>query len=1221
MLTTTAWAQFPQIWKYTQSDKSFLGNMSDNGQWLLTAGTSQNPAVGRLINVGTKKITELNSNADIVTVTNDVTNDGKIVVGSYDGDAAFWSATTKKWTKLPLPALAANGSDVEAVTPDGRYAVGECSYNTYSRNSVFWDLQNQKVIETPNLPDISYNGYNQVDFRGISPDGKTIWGHTSYFDFLYNVEKATFTLIGFKVEPNNAVVSKFENYVEFNVSNVSNNFKYMSGNATYYIEGDKEDFSADVQYYYPFVYNTETDELHIFEDDFALGNYCSAVSDEGVPFVGTPYSNPYRDWSVYTGKYWVTFDNIMKQLYNIDIKKQYSFDNTGTFSGIASDNQTMVACPDYWAGTGAYICKLPKPLKEVLSNVKVLGSYTATPTAGVETSSLSTVNLAFDRKIVNAASTKANTAMLEDEDENVIAKSIRFKSDGVSLDIAFRNTTLEEGKKYYVHIPADAIQMEADAEQTNDDIYIEYVGRRQGAVKMVSVSPEEGTSLARVNVNTNPIVLTFDTDIKIDLKETRKALIYRNDETEPYAKLNFYYGDKRVVLAPGTTVNLLKGNTFRIVVPAGIITDQGGNGANEEISFKYEGGYEREISADDENIFFNCFDKQDLYTAFMLYDGDKNVPTADMKAWGFTKSQPWWIARTDNTSSNYAGVSHSMYSPAGQSEDWLSTHQLYIPDANCTLEFQSQSYLKTANDYLKVYVWPCDRVYNSLTQDVVDKIKSEGVLVYNEKQDPGKEEEALEGDWKENTVSLAQFAGKDVYVAFLNDNNNQSAVFIDSVAVKHNMNIMVGLDVEESVVGEESLPMKGVIIGNNKNKAYQDITLTLKDEAGAVVDQKVLNNQDLSLGKRNKFEFDKPLPLKKGVTNRFSVEVSSDGETFTSSGKVNNLMFSPKKRVLVEEFTGRDCPNCPLGILGIEKLEQRFGDQVIPVALHGYTGDPLMGSLNSYCAYLNFSGAPSANINRKSITYPAVTYSKDGGQYDFYFSAKEFEQATGLETDPLWQDVVEDELTTPAISEVSAQFKYDEETNKFVVPFEVKYALNATSQNINVMGMLLEDNVNNVYQQNSMGGYKSDALGEWGAGGKYSASYVTSYLCQDVCHEVIGDTYTGFTGLLPQDIEAGKSYTGSFSVDVPLAVANINNCKMVVVLIDANTSKVVNAVCVPLNGADTGVKGITTNDNNGIVKVYNMQGMLVRKAATQAAATKGLHGLYIVNGQKMLLKK
>lgn len=1220
LLTVSAWAQFPQIWKYTQSDKSFFQKMSDNGQWMVTGGTTNNPAKARLINLGTKKTSELNLNDDIKTATYDVTNDGKIVVGSYDRKPAYWDAKNNKWVMLATPAVTMDNGWANAVTPDGRYAVGKVSYHDFQYNSVFWDLKNNTVIETPNLPDISYQGWNQIDFRGISPDGKKIWGHTSYFDFVYDVEKATFNLVGFKVEDGGKVVSKYDNYVEFYVNNISNNFKYFAGNALYYVAGKDESGADDVDFSYPFVYNTETDEVTIYTDDFAVGNLGCNVSNDGLLFIASPYGNAYRDWSVNTGKYWVSFDNIMKQLYSIDFKKQYEFSNTGTFGGIADDNQTTYACPDYWGGDGSYICKWPKPIRDVLATVKVLGSYTATPTEGCETSALSTVNLAFDRKIVNTSSSKSNTAILEDEDENVVARSIRFKADGVNLDIAFRNKELEEGKTYYVHIPANAIQMENDAEQTNADIYVEYKGRHQGPVKLVNVNPEAGGSMSRINVNTNPIVLTFDTDIKMDLKETRKALVYRGDETEPYAQLNFYYGDKRVVLAPGTAINLLKDNMYRIVVPAGVITDQGGNGANEEITITYQGAYEREISTDNENIFFNCFDNQDLYTAFMLFDGDKNIPTADMKSWGFTKSQPWWIARSDRDTKNYAGVSHSMYSPAGQSDDWLSTHQLYIPDANCTLEFQSQSYLKSANDYLKVYVWPCDRVYNSLTQDVVNKIKEEGVLVYNEKQDPGKEEESLEGDWKQNTVSLAQFAGKDVYVAFLNDNKNQSAVFIDSVTVKHNMHLLLGMDVEESVVDQNSITMKGVIVGNNKDKTYQDVTLTLKDEEGKVVDQKVLKNQNLSLGVRNKFEFDKQMPLKSGAINRYSVELSSEGESFTTTGKINNLLFAPKMHAVVEEFTGRDCPNCPLGILGMEKLEQRFGDQVIPVAIHGYTGDPLVGNLSGYCAYLGFSGAPSANINRKSVTYPAVTSQVQEGQYEFYFSAKELEMATGLTTDPLWQDVVEEELSSPAISEVSAKFYYDEAENKFVAPFEVKYALNATGQNVNIMGLVLEDNVNNVYQQNSMGGYTSSALGEWGNGGKYSGTYVTNYLCQDVCRDIIGDTYTGTGGLIPQSVEAGKAYTGTLSIAASSQIADINNCKMVVLMIDANTGKVINAVCAPLTANDpSGIHDVSA-DAKGETRVYNMQGMLVRKGTAKATATQGLHGLYIVNGKKVILK-
>lgn len=1221
MTTASAWAQLPQIWKYANSDMSFLGKMSDNGKWIVTEGTTQNPATATLINVSTKKTQILNSNSDIITTTADVTNDGNIVVGSYDGKAAYWSAKTKQWTMLPTRGTT-DESKVKAVTPDGKYAVGVCISQTYYRNSAFWDLQTNRLIDTPNLPDIAYNDFDQIDFRGISPDGKKIWGHTATFDFVYDVEKAEFKLVGYSVANDGLVMPKYERYETVQVNSTSNNFKYFAGNAYYFIpnEDGGEETGEGIQYWTPFVYDVEKDEITFYDDDFAKGNLCNVVSNDGLPFLSSPYGNYYRDWSVYTGKYWVSFENIMKQLYNISFKTQYGYDNTGTFYGIADDNQTTVANPDFYGGDGGYICKWPKPLNEILAKVKVLGSYTASPTEGIETSALNDVTLTFDRNIETTLSSKSSTALLEDGEGNVIAKSIRFKTDGNTLSIAFKNVALDAGESFYVHIPADAIQMANDPEQTNADIYVEYMGRENSPVQLEKVNPVDGGDVAKVDVNTSPITLTFNTDVKIDMKETRKAIVYRNDETEPYAQLNFYFGDQRVVLAPSIAINLIKGDKYRIVVPAGIITDQGGNGGNEEITITYNGAYEREISAANENIFFNDFQNSDLYSAFMLYDGDRNVPTAAMKSWGFTKSQPWWLVKTSSSSDNYAVASHSMYSPAGQSDDWMSTHQLYIPDENCTLEFQSQSYLKGANDRLKVYVWPCNRVYNSLTQDVVAAIKEEGTLVFDEAQNPGKSEEELEGDWKQNIVSLKEFAGQDVYVAFLNDNNNQSAVFVDSVIVKHNMNILVGVDVDETVVNKASVPMKGIIVGNNKSKVYDNITLTLKDEDGKVIEKKELKNQNLAKNVRKEFEFDAQLPLKSGVINRYTIEVSSDGETFSTSGRINNLKFAPQKHVLVEEFTGRDCPNCPLGILGIEKLEERFGDKVIPVAIHGYTGDPLLGGLSSYCAYLNFSAAPSACINRKSITYPAASVTIDN-KPEFFFSAKEYEQKMGTASqENLWQDVVEEEISLPALSDISAQITYDVRNNQFIVPFEVKYALNAEGQNVSVLGMLLEDNVNNVYQQNNLGGYSTSSLGEWGQGGKYSDSYVQGYLSQDVCRGLAGETFNGTTGIIPQTVVAGENYTGKLTMPVPTTIADVNNCKMAVVMIDANTGYVINATLAKMGSGDaSGITGVSAADS-GMIKVYNMQGMLVRKAAGMPEALAGLHGFYIVNGKKMLLK-
>lgn len=41
------------------------------------------------------------------------------------------------------------------------------------------------------------------------------------------------------------------------------------------------------------------------------------------------------------------------------------------------------------------------------------------------------------------------------------------------------------------------------------------------------------------------------------------------------------------------------------------------------------------------------------------------------------------------------------------------------------------------------------------------------------------------------------------------------------------------------------------------------------------------------------------------------------------------------KVILLEELTGVSCPNCPAGTQMVELIKERFGDNVIPVAIHG----------------------------------------------------------------------------------------------------------------------------------------------------------------------------------------------------------------------------------------------------------------------------------------------
>ena len=107
------------------------------------------------------------------------------------------------------------------------------------------------------------------------------------------------------------------------------------------------------------------------------------------------------------------------------------------------------------------------------------------------------------------------------------------------------------------------------------------------------------------------------------------------------------------------------------------------------------------------------------------------------------------------------------------------------------LTFQSQSYLKSKEDRLKVIVYAADDVYTSLSKTIVDKMRYEGEVIYDEIQSPGKSEEDLAGDWTDNMVLLKKYAGKNIYIAFVNDNRNQSAVFVDNIKVERDLKFSV----------------------------------------------------------------------------------------------------------------------------------------------------------------------------------------------------------------------------------------------------------------------------------------------------------------------------------------------------------------------------------------------------------------------------------------------
>lgn len=1236
----TAWAQIPIVKKYTFSDHSYLSRMSDNGKWAVTgAGSADVTCEPKLVNLSSGSYTNIGS-ATNNEITTDVTNDGNIVVGCCQGLPAYWSKSDGQWHKLELKsshskqqvASKMTEGSVSAVTPDGKYAVGTVSAGSdYTFAPALWDLTTGKVIETPNLPlkDMAHIDQKQMRFDGISADGRYIVATMSasylpsasegdseaelggLFSFIYDTKTQSYKVIGFKESDTKRWTPDYDGCFVVDGANMSNNGKWVTGACRIWRATD-----ATTDYYVPYRYDVENDKFIAYENEATIANAAYVISNDGCPLMSAPESSPYRNWYIYDGaRFWYSVQDVLSQRWGVDLMGMNSLDNTGTVDCISDDGKRMIATPTYADGD-SYVLDLPVTVSSAINNeVSMLGSYTVSPAEGSEVSAIAKMTVTFTQNIKTVAT--GNVVTLEDEHDNVIATATKNQADGKVLDITFRRSRakLAEGKTYYVHIPANTIAMTEAEDKKNDDIYIELKGRKDAPVSTTKIVPADGISVAKVDANTNPITLTFDTKVTIDSKETRKALMYRNDETEPYAELNFYYNPSvdYVYLAPATTLNLYKENTYRVVIPAGIITDVAGNGGNEEISFTYHGAYERTVSYDDANLFKNDFDSRDIINAFMLYDGDQKTPASKPKEWSFNYSLPWYFVKSSASSSDYAAASHSMYSPAGKSDDWMVTPQLFIPDAVCDLQFQGQSYLFGKEDRLKVYVWENDNVYNSLTKDIVEKIKSEGDLVFDEQLKPGTSEEALEDDWTDYKVDLKKYAGKNVYIAFYNDNENQSAIFLDNIYVKHNMPVLVSFDNEETVINKESVKVSGSIAGNLEDKTISEVKLTLTDAANKVIDTKTLSGLQLKKGTYTKFEFDKSLPLNVGVTNKFNVLLEVEGEQTLVTKSINNLVFQPVKRVVLEENTGRDCSNCPLGIVTIDNLKKRFGDKFLPIAIHGYTGDPLGTGLENYFGYLGLNAAPTAVINRSdSILSPMVSDGNGG----YYMSKAALEAATGYTCSDLWSDYVEKEVVKSALSEVTASINYDESSRTISVPAAVRYAMNAENQNINLFAVLVEQEVPAIYQSNGFSSIVSDILLPWSQGGAYASSYVTGFNYDDVCRGTWGATYLGTGGLIPANIVAGEEYKVNdikFVLDDNSDI-NPQNCQAIVMMFDANTGKYINAVRTSTVSESTGITPVIVNGNAAKANAwYTLSGMKMMQKPTEA-------GIYIHNGKKVVIK-
>lgn len=1197
--------------------------LSDNGQWATAEGVNEDDqsryAYPYLINVQTGELTELWVEADLMKSleASDVTNDGKTIVGCYDSKPAYYDLNQNKWISLQseYPGKATS------VTPDGKYISGwsdsgSFSGDAYVETPLLWEKQSDGTYravdvyaELPNFPKKTKLGTNtqQVRIDNVSPDGNILSGIINFVTpatvcyYVYNK-----TTQECKYVDNALGDVPAETFVD--ESTMSNNGKYLTGIVQV----------AGGSYISSYLYNTGDNSCTLFNTESEEQDRAgSAVSNTGIVFACSPAVNPVRSAYVRVGNLWYGIDEILSGRYDINFYERTGYGYTGTIEGVSDDEKTMIGMSE--TKTEGYIIRLPETISEAASNVNPLSYYAVSPVAGSKFAKFSQMKLAFSK---SAAVTSGVKAQFMDASGKVLRDyTITAQSGNKTFTIGGIPQALNADEKYTMKIPAGAFYLMADNSIKSEEITVKYIGRAEAPASVQQVSPADQANVSEIS-SEHPVQILFD--LSIAISEKAKAKLYKEGQTSPVCELNFVQGaESTLMLYPSLKRYLEKDEKYKVVVEAGSVTDIMGFCANNEITINYTGAYEPEISSDG-SLFSDDFnDPSNSMVRYLLYEGDHNKPTSAMEDLGFdADNTPWnFVIREDENSSDYCAGSTSMYNPAGKSDDWMAIPRLSIENGDYYLSFDAQSYRTGKTDRLKVMVLEDDAVYSNFTTELYNKFKTNGKVIYDEQLNPGSSEEGLTGDWIHVEKSLSDYAGKNIYIAFVNENENQSMIFIDNLKVYYKGNFNFVPNVQSTQINQQSTTVGTVVqvLGDN---SYNTINATLTSADGTFKSTySATPSQPITSAANYSFTFPDKLPLKVGEENKYTISISLDGTVYSQNGTISNLAFETTKHLVIEESTGQQCPNCPQGILAIENLENLYGDQIVPVAIHSSVIGTDQFAYENYNSYFGITAQPMGVINRIDTLYAPMYVS---GNEQYHFDSPE-----GNNT---FYDIAQREFGSYAIADVTIDKAiYDKNSKNVQVSGNVNYAMNMNSLNHNLAFVVLEDGLTGP-QKNNLYAFDQDILGEFGKGGQYGSSIVVITF-NDVARKVPNDNFAGESGIIPVSVTAGQPVAFNKVFSMPENVTNWDNAKIVVMLLDANTERVINATkakfaagTAGINDATVSEDGIAISGENGMitvnggtqlnVTVYDISGSIISDVNSASGSVKvstgGKKGLFIV---------
>lgn len=319
-----------------------------------------------------------------------------------------------------------------------------------------------------------------------------------------------------------------------------------------------------------------------------------------------------------------------------------------------------------------------------------------------------------------------------------------------------------------------------------------------------------------------------------------------------------------------------------------------------------------------------------------------------------------------------------------------------------------------------------------------------------------------------------------------------------------------------------------------------------------------------------------------------------------------------RRNLVVEEFTGANCGFCPRGAAAMEVMREKYGNQFIGIAIHGFNPPDPMFLLprNGDYAYIFGGSAPSLQLNRRY---------------------GEIDPRRGTSTDILLDCEAEMQVPITAGLFVEATFNDDStqvEATATVVgvaeggPYTIEYVLVGDS----IEGEGKSWWQSNYYATSNQGTYFPD-MDKFCKGGEYGESYIKNWVYNDVA---LVSSYKGGHNTATEvgAIATDETVENKFTLTIPTSnelapYIRKDQLWVMAILIDENkttqsgTKIVANGAKARVFGKENQTDNIrpttTNNDNNNNNTIYDINGRKTENCNLQK-------GIYIKNKQKIIIR-